>query len=181
MMKNNLIKSFLIISCLVLLLFSVACSNKQQDLTNNNINYQNQEDDYDIEHVYDYNQDTDSPKDSDKVNFKCVLVGVQTIYFLKDKAKVSTGGGDVWIDKDHFYMVMDMSDEKYLIQHLSTEDPDMTLQNMHEIYRTSKMSPHLECELDVVTESDVQKPNYPILTEDEFQEKMMEEMMQMTY
>jgi hypothetical protein len=109
------------------------------------------------------------------VNFKCVIAGIQTVYFLKDKGKIEGQGTEAWITKDAAYLKMDLDGEEVLYQ-VPFEEAPMSYEAMETTYDASKTIETYDCQLNVVTEADVTPPSLPILTAEEFQAKLMEGM-----
>jgi hypothetical protein len=185
-MKNRGLTKFIIMCVFCIFLFSIFGCSKNKDYNtkewendpffqeDNNIYVDNENTYVDSKNT---NVDDKSKSSNEAVNFKCDLVGSQTMYYLKDKGKIKINEQSIWIEGDSYFMPMEISGVTYLIKYPSFDNPDMTLQNMKEIYTMSKSVPNIDCFLDVVKESDVEKPNYEVLTEDEYQQKVMDEMM----
>ncbi len=114
------------------------------------------------------------------VNFKCVwkngaLKG-ETIYVLKDKIKIiNTEGKEVWLDRDYAYMVNEGKEKKYLIK-MPASDSGFSYEDMIGTYKGSKLKKGMDRELGVVSESDIKKPDYEIITMEELINKKMEEL-----
>ncbi len=115
--------------------------------------------------------------DQELVNFKCVIADVQTIYFLKNKAAVESPAGKTWIIDDKVYIKMEIQGEDYLIEYPASERNDVNTEDMKSTYITSKSVPNVDCEINVVKESDVALPDLEILSEEGFQNKLTEGMM----
>ena len=110
------------------------------------------------------------------VNFKCVIADMQTIYFYKEKAKIKSDWSESWLNDDGSFYVMNLGGVDYLIQQ-PAEQSEMDREGMMTTYYTSKTVDNIDCELDVVTEADVALPDLEILSDEEFQELLMEDIM----
>lgn len=109
--------------------------------------------------------------DMDLVNFKCELAGVETYYFFKGKIKLETSAQEGWIIDKVYYVKTDINGEAYLVTGMM--DPDVTADDLKNMYRTSKTTPGFDCEEGAASEADVTLPDLPVITNDELAQKMM--------
>lgn len=121
--------------------------------------------------------DIDNKGDQEAVNFKCDVENMGTISFFKGDAVVETPNGKTWIIGDDVYVVMNLNERDVLIKYSEGSGMEpMTKEDMRDTYKTSKMTPGVDCTLDVVTQADVTLPELEILTEQGFQDELMAEM-----
>ncbi|RMF90648.1 MAG: hypothetical protein D6733_03255 [Methanobacteriota archaeon] len=107
------------------------------------------------------------------VNFKCTMADGTTMYFLKGKGKVTSPGGNTYLDNEGVYTVMDAGGEQVLVK-FPVEEATMDMDDMKAAYESSKVTDTYDCELNVVSEADVAMPDMPIMTMDEYQARLME-------
>ncbi len=110
------------------------------------------------------------------VNLKCTIQNAFTIYFLGEKTKVKSTASESWVIDSYAYGVINVGDTHYIIKSPITKT-EMDYTAMKEAYYSSKFVQGMDCEEGVVTDAEMELPDYPIMTSEEFQQKMTEEMM----
>lgn len=117
------------------------------------------------------------------VNFQCEMKDEYKFYFVENKAKIDsldkeTGeiSRESWLIDNKYYIIMSVGETNYLVEYESTE-VEINFEKMQEIYETSKDIEEYSCELNTVTENMVQLPVYEVITPQELQEKIAQEMM----
>ena len=168
-------KKVILTMMVIALLLLTACGNNAEPATNDGA-------DEDVQHAatqveIERAAEDNVALDQELVNFKCVIADLQTIYFLKNKAKISSEVGDSWIIDETVYIKMTLDGEDYLIKYPAMERNDIDREGMIATYHNSKAVSNIDCEMNVVKESDVALPDLEILSDEELQAKMMEGMM----
>jgi hypothetical protein len=116
-------------------------------------------------------------KAAEGVNLKCTFTNAFTIYFLDEKAKVVSEASESWVMDNYGYTVIKIGDTNYIIKSPVTPT-EMDYTAMKDAYYSSKFVQNMDCVEGVVTEEEMQLPNYPVMTPEELQQKMTEQMMQ---
>ena len=110
------------------------------------------------------------------VNFKCVIGdNIQEYYFLENKIKLKSPSSEGWIIDDIHYVKITINGEDYLVTGMTSAE-SITNEDMIDMYKTSKLTPNLECTLGSVTEDVVTLPDLEIISNEEMADKMMEGM-----
>jgi len=169
-------KKYLAIILAISLLFLAACGGDNDDQSALQKKAAEKEVEYAIDAVEDAAEDAAHEASQELVNFKCDIAGMQTIYFYKEKAKIKSAYSESWLNDDGSFVVMELMGEDYLVQY-PADQSEMDREGMMTTYHTSKTLDNIDCELDVVTEADVNLPDLEIVSDEEFQELLMADIM----
>ena len=172
MVKGDKMNKITIAVCLIFMLLLVGCSgkNSQNKLANKAEEKYEQQEEYQEQQEQEQEEFEES---QEKVNFKCVIAGVQTIYFLRDKAKIESVGRESWLNDDGFFAIMEVNEKEYLVQ-FPAEESEITFEGMMTTYDVSRTNDAYDCELDVVTEEIVTLPDLEIISNQEYGDLLIE-------
>ncbi|RME54269.1 hypothetical protein D6777_04310 [Candidatus Woesearchaeota archaeon] len=111
----------------------------------------------------------------DLVNFECTVAGMQTFYFLKNKAKIVSAGRESWLTEDGSYVQQEVNGKTYLVKFPPTQS-EMSFSSMMKMYEYSKHDKNYDCKLNTVTEDMVKLPDYEVITNEEMAQMALQGM-----
>jgi len=111
----------------------------------------------------------------DFINFKCTVAGMQTIYFLKDKAKMVQAGRETWLNEDGFFSKVEINGNSYLLKS-PANGAQYSFKDLMQMYEFSKHDKNYQCEKDTVTEDMVALPDYEIITNEQMAQMALQGM-----
>jgi hypothetical protein len=153
---------------IILAVFAAGCTPQQNEM---------------VQDMEEIEEDIQQARESnEEINFMCCNAMEQCFYFLGEKdvyINAIDGERESWLLDGKYYYKMTVGSTTYLVNDITQfDDYKMSVDAMVVSLKTSEKYPGFDCEKGVVTEDHMKLPDYPMITNEELGELMIQQMMQ---